>query len=132
MGGWKHSEQWHKRGNNFLIEVKHWTEEPYHRDEGEHRWAVYAYIYPKHPYFNQFQGDGIWQDATTNMPLHGDCTFLHYYMQKDNEVTSIKVGADYHHMDDEPFTFHQTKEEAWKVFRDAEELFKWMEEKGGE
>ena len=104
----------------FAIEIsRHYgTQDEY---EGPHRWAVYAYVYPSHPHFGKFDGPNLWQDATQVLPLHGGCSYLDYPVH-DGKVTCVKVGADYHHLHDD-FTHCATADEAYRVFRDADELF---------
>ena len=94
-------------------------------DEGEHRWAVYAYIYPRHPHFASFVGDDMWQESAAIMPLHGGPSYLrrHFY---DGKECSIQVGADYHHLNDSYVTHYATKDDAREVFLDAESLFNWL------
>lgn len=121
---------WHRRGKNFLVEVYHHTVPQTELEsdmarwggEGPHRWAVYAYIYPDHPRFAMFNGPDLWQEATQGLALHGYCSLLNYPMY-EGKVTSVKVGADYHHLHDEHFTRYATKEEAAEVFNDADQLF---------
>lgn len=126
MSNWKHADAWKRRGTNFLIEVYHHEVEPSSfLDEGPHRWAVYAYIYPEHPHFEKFDGSNMWQDATQVMPLHSGASLLEYPMY-DGEVTSVKVGADYHHLHDE-HTNTASEDDAWSIFVDAENLFNWLE-----
>lgn len=132
MSDWKHKDVWKRNGKDFLVEVTRHGEkvnEPagYDSDMG-HRWCVYAYIYPKHPYFAKFKGANTWQNATREMPLHGGCSFLEYPMY-EGKVTSVKVGADYNHLNDSPYTRMTTKDEAWSVFNDAGELFEWLQER---
>ena len=67
----------------------------------------------------------MWQDATSVMPLHGGASLLEYPMY-EGKVTSVKVGADYHHLYDDDYTHYATKEDAGSVFDDAEELFRWL------
>lgn len=121
---------WHRRGKNFLVEVYHHTVPQSELDadmarwggEGPNRWAVYAYIYPGHPRFAQFNGPDLWQEATQGLALHGYCSLLNYPMY-EGKVTSVKVGADYHHLHDDHFTHYATQEEATEVFSDASALF---------
>ena len=125
MKDWKHKDIWILRGKDFAIEVSRHsvtTADPY---EGINRWCVYAYIHQSNPYFSKFEGDDLWQDATQCMPLHGGCTYLEYITLK-GKVTSIKVGADYSHYRDDHFYHYATKEDAWEVFGDAEELFEFL------
>lgn len=128
MSDWRHKDCWKRAGKNFLIEVTRHSGEPLDSFEGPHRWAVYAYIYPKHPYFAKFDGPHMWQDATGVMPLHGGASLLEYPMY-EGVVTSVKVGADYHHLHDEEYTHCATKDEAASVFMDAEEIFRWLTER---
>jgi hypothetical protein len=127
MADWDHKDEWRKRGRDFLVTVTRHTEAC--RDtlasDGPNRWAVYAYIYPKHPYFAAFDGPQLWQEAATAMPLHAYPSLLEYPMY-EGKVTSVKVGADYHHLHDDHFTHYATREEASAVFHDADELFNWL------
>ena len=124
MGEWKHKDEWHKRGKDFLVVVSRHSVSV---DEygGPNRWAVYAYIYPDHPIFNSFDGPDMFQYAASTMPLHGGCSFLRYPMYK-SVITSVKVGADYNHLYDDNFGYYETKDEAYEVFNDAAQLFQWL------
>jgi hypothetical protein len=124
--GWDHKDVWRRRGKDFLIEVTRHSVKPVDHWEGPHRWAVYAYIYPKHPHFGAFDGPNMWQDATTALHLHGGCSVLEYPMYGGN-VTSVKVGADYHHLHDSEYSFYETPGDAYRVFEDANELFEQLQ-----
>jgi hypothetical protein len=118
---WKHKDIWSRRGKQFSVEVsRHLGSED--AFEGPHRWAVYAYIYPDHPHFDKFDGPNLWQDATQVLPLHGGASLLEYPMY-GGKVTCVKVGADYHHLHDNAYTYYATADDAYQVFRDADELF---------
>lgn len=126
---WRHADRWNKRGKDFMVEVYHYTEEVreatswYGDGEGPHRWNVYAYIYPKHPHFASFvRGEGMWQEAASMLGFHGGPSFLEF-PQYDDKVTCVKVGCDYNHLHDDHYTRCETKDEAWSVFSDAEQLF---------
>jgi hypothetical protein len=122
---WDHKDAWRKRGQDFMVEVtRHNGTEDI--SEGPHRWAVYAYIYPKHPHFAEFDGPHMWQLAATCLPLHGYPSYLEYPMY-EGKVTSVKVGADYHHLHDYHFTHYATPNEAREVFDDAQALFDWLQ-----
>lgn len=123
--GWDHKDVWRRRGKDFLIEITRHNGLASDWD-GPHRWAVYAYIYPKHPHFVEFKGASLWQDATTVLHLHGSCSYLEYPMF-DGKVTSVKIGADYHHLHDDRFTHYGTPAEAYEVFSDADELFEQLQ-----
>ncbi len=124
--GWERKELWHKRGKNFLVEVKRHRVEPpadaaCFDSEGPHRWNVYAYIYPTHPHFAKFEGPDMWQEAASALPFHGGPSWLRYPMF-DGKVTAVHVGCDYHHLHDD-FTRYGTPGQAPEVFQDAERLY---------
>jgi len=125
---WKHKDMWSIRGKDFMVQVSRHAEPSREESsgcfdaEGPHRWCVYAYIYPKHPHFAAFKGNDLWQEATGVLPLHAGCSFLTYHRRDSGDVTSVQVGCDYNHLHDNEYTQHATKEEAWEVFVDAEQL----------
>lgn len=122
---WKHKDEWKKRGTDFMVVVSR-HEESALAGDGPNRWCVYAYIYPKHPHFKNFDGPRMWQDAASMMPMHGGPSLLNYHRSED-AITSVQVGADYHHHMDDHFTHYAIKGEAYEVFSDADELFQWLE-----
>lgn len=135
---WKMKRIWQRRGTDFLIEISCHTadarQDPFQDpglipdNEGIYRWCVYAYIYPKHPYFYKFDdSDAMWQPAAQAMPLHRGPSYFRRHIEKDGNTTSIQVGADYHHYGDSLFT-QQSKLDG-KVLTDAGELFNWLEHK---
>jgi len=128
MRTWDHKDEWHLSGIHFLVTVRRHSQST---DEylGPNRWAVYAFIYPKHPYFCEFSGGQMWQDAAIAMPLHGGPSLLEYPMHK-GEITSVKIGSDYNHLHDEEFSHYATKDDAAHVFGDAETLHAWLTTKG--
>ena len=119
----KHKDCWTRRGENFNVEITRHEEEPMDSD-GKNRWCVYAYIFRGHPHFEKFSGDRLWQDAASEMPLHGGASLLRY-MGDGKKVTTVKVGADYRH-DGDDFTHMEKPEEVPQVFRDAENLYNWL------
>jgi len=127
MDDWKLKQLWHRRGDNFLVEIDHHTVEGSEEyREGTNRWCVYAYIYPAHPQFNKFSGDSLFQEATNELPLHGGASYLHVHRDSNCSVTCIQVGADYHHDGDRHHTFNSSPEKAATVFYDADKLFDWL------
>jgi len=129
---WKHKDEWKRSGKDFLVSV---TRHSVAVDEGcgydsdlGHRWCVYAYIYPKHPHFANFDGPQMYQDASSCMPFHGGPSLLEYPMY-EGVVTSVKVGCDYNHLHDWEYTRMATKDEAYRVFADADELYDWLQER---
>ena len=128
MNNWRHKDEWRREGSGFQIVVsRHGVPVDDITDQGPHRWAIYAYIYPKHPHFDAFDGTDFWQDATQVMPLHCGCTFLRNHVDEKLVTTSIQVGCDYNHLHDDDYTFYETPEDAWTVFHDADALFAWLE-----
>ncbi len=133
---WNRKELWRRAGDGFSVEVSRHECTPDDYGKGPHRWAVYAYIYPKHPHFKNFSGDSMFQDASNIMPFHGGPSYLRWHVDAGPEktITSVQVGADYDHLYDSPFTHMATAEDADEVFADAEALFIWLQErsvKGG-
>lgn len=128
MTKWKHKEEWHQRGNNFLVVVKRHTKQvdEINPSEVSQCWCVYAYIYPEHLIFEKFEGDSMCQAATDPMPLHGGCSYLQWHRDANGNPTSVQVGADYNHLYDEEFTHYATPEDAYDVFRDADALFQHL------
>ena len=125
---WNYKEEWHKRGVDFQVMVKRWSfpESNWTRGDGCQVWNVYAYIYPKHRLWDSFEGPNMFQPATSALPLHCGPTFLEYHTGQGGKVSSLQVGSDYRHLGDEHFSHYKTREEAWEVFQDAEELFAYL------
>lgn len=119
---WDHKDEWRRRGTDFMVTITRHSSSLQDEWEGPHRWSVYAYIYPKHPHFAAFSGPAMYQDAASQLFFHGGPSFLEYPMY-EGKVTSVKVGADYHHLHDERFTHYATAADAREVFEDADELF---------
>lgn len=132
---WIHKDEWRLNGEQFTITVCRHTSPSIpslpslpslQSNEGVHRWTVYAYIYPKHWYFDKFNKSSIiFDDVCTNLPLHGGPTFLEFHRGLD-AVNSVQVGCDYNHYDDEYYTHLATFEDAKSIFNDAQELFNWL------
>lgn len=128
-------EEWKLEGKGFLVTVKHHTVEVASymgQEDGGNRWAVYAYIYPKHSYFGKFKGRDMHQEAASAMPLHCGPSFLRWHYNDDPEhgPASVQVGCDYNHLYDDAFSFYSTEESADEVFSDARRLFAWLENIG--
>jgi hypothetical protein len=129
---WKHKEEWHRHGNDFLVVVKRHSVEPsgFARDEGPHRWAVYAYVYPEHQTFGNFSGTDMRQQAAVALPLHGGPSLLRWHYDDDGKRTSVQIGSDYNHLHDEEFTTYADADDAYEVFADADRLFSHLKDKG--
>lgn len=127
MSNWTHKDIWKQSGKHFLIEIsRHFRDAP--EGEGQNLWAVYAYIYPKHPHFANFDGDGMWQDAASAMPGHSYPSYFRRH-EIDGKVTSMQVGWDYNHLHDDHYTYMATADDAGSIFYDADQLFAWLEAK---
>lgn len=125
MSDWTHKDIWKRPGRRFLIEISRHSVDVY-EGEGAHRWAVYAYIYPKHPHYANFSGDEMWQDAASAMPCHSYPSYFRRH-KIDGKVTSIQVGWDYNHLHDDQYTHMATADDAGSIFYDANRLFDWLE-----
>lgn len=129
---WSHKELWSQRGKSFTVEVS-CHEAPLSTispELGIYRWCVYAYIFPAHPHFLEFDGtDSFFQDACAILPLHGgvisNASYLRYHYASDSKVTCIQVGSDYNHLHDERFS-RLSSNKADEVFDDASILFSWL------
>lgn len=137
MKKWEHKDEWKRYGKDFLVVVsRHSQPRPAGVETfdycGEHRWCVYAYIYPKHPHFAKFEGDDMWQEAASMMPLHRGPSYLRWHRDANCNPLSVQVGGDYNHHGDDGYTHCATPAEAFSVFRDADELFDWLDRAGKE
>ena len=132
MTDWNHKDIWRKHGHNFLIEVsRHAVDYENPDNDGPNRWAVYAYVYPQHPHFAKFKGNHMWQEAATDMPMHGGPSRLQRHFDDDHAIASYEVGCDYSHLHDSVYTRMETAEDARAVFNDAQELFDWLTARSG-
>lgn len=122
---WKHKDIWTLRESNFTIEVSRHEEGIFDLGEGIHRWCVYAYIYPSHPLFKEFEGPSMFQEAASKPPFHWGSSYLKYH-RDENGITSVQIGADYHHLHDARFTNYATMEDASEVFQDAHDLANFL------
>lgn len=131
MTEWDHKDEWRKRGKDFLVMVSRHTVKRMESfsgcfdEEGENRWVIYAYFYPKHPHFKKFDGDDMHQDAAS-LGMHGGCTFFRRHVN-DGAVTSIQVGCDYNHLHDWQYTQYSRPDEARSIFADADSLFEKLQ-----
>jgi len=125
---WDHVEEWYKQGVDFRVMVKRWsfTETHWNLKEGSQVWNVYALIYPNHRLWDSFEGPDMFQPAASALPLHCGPTFLRYNLGQTGKIESLQVGSDYRHLGDERFSHCKTREDAWEVFQDAEELFTYL------
>ena len=128
MSEWLKKDVWSKRGKDFMVQIYRHTVEPSTITpyEGVNRWAVYAYIYPKHRHFQRFEGSDMFQDATCVLPLHAGPSFLQIHRDEKGDICSYQVGADYHHYHDDRFAAYEDLNDASEVQFDAQELFDWL------
>ena len=131
VANFKEVKQWIAQGNGFSVEVKVWE-----MSGGIFIWNVYAYIFQKHPIFDDNQ-------AINNLPFHGGATYdnesvnqpLGSHSEHRQAVTKVKkVGCDYNHLGDNYFnSLDGSKGIPSDIERDAKELFDFLENyKGGE
>lgn len=138
MSDWRHKDEWTKRGTNFLVKVSRHSDEAFDVIDGafvktgriEHKWCLYAFIFPKHPHFTKIEGTNIWQDGAEFYDWHCGCSYLEYHRDNDSNVVSVQVGCDYAHLYDDRFLDMATKEDARSVFGDADELFETLTKMG--
>jgi hypothetical protein len=130
---WKHKDEWRAAGKDCSVLVcRH---NPYGEKNG---WCVYAIIHAKHPLFAKLDvghDEDYYQiEAVSCMPLHGGCTYFERLMHerdadgkygrewKKGDTYAFKVGCDYSHSGDEWHERTATREQAGRIFHDAEEL----------
>lgn len=121
---WAHKDEWRVFGDNFCITITRHSGTPIDRSEGRNKWAVYAYVYPEHPLFDELKDKDMF---TTGLPFHCGGSFFQKH-ESEGKITAIQVGADYNHLHDAHYTHYVTREDAGEIFEDAEELFKHLQE----
>lgn len=134
MSEWKHKDEWTKRGEKFLVKVSRHSSEQYDlvdnkfKETGrfEHKWCLYAFIYPEHLQFSKFDGNSMWQEASGFFDWHCGCSYLEYHRDNKSRIVSVQVGCDYSHLYDDCYLNMATKEDAISVFRDADNLFETL------
>lgn len=125
---------WTHKGDNFTVEICVWRNpEQVIPDEVSdivpvYHWNVYAYIFPKHPMFDQITKDDLF-DYGVDIPLHWGASYHKWTYDKNNAVSCKQIGCDYQHLHDDRFGRYSTREEAWEVFRDAENLIEFMNDR---
>lgn len=124
---WSKSETWTRHASTFSVQVVHWeVSTPLNKEDGRQRWNVYAIISDRHPRFKLIDGYDIWQEALQALPLYWGCTFVQRNVSQYS--TSVKVGSDYAHWQDEEY-MRATDEKtaaARQVFADAQELYDFL------
>ena len=117
------SETWRKRGKYFCLEIKHWVSDFI---ETRHNWNVYAYIYPKHPAFNEIKENKLFIDHEIQNYFHWGLTFNKWHKEGD-KIISKQLGSDYKHLDD---NYHRcSRLEQTPCEEDAMRLFDYLEER---
>ena len=119
------SEVWHHRSRGFTVAIVHWLDENHDDRNGPHRWNVYAYVYPAHPMFAAL-AEGRTSPAVGALPLHEGETCYHWHIGSDGWPTSLQIGSDYNHFNDERYTHMATADDARSVFADADRLVDYL------
>ena len=123
---WSHKDEWQHKTQGFSVIICRWSHKtlndiPGFSDEfdGGNHWNIYAYIYPSHKLFNEFKVDGgIFDQPDLN--FHGGTTYFKSHYDTKGSITCYQIGCDYNHYGDSNYTFMKTKEDAYKIFNDAE------------
>ena len=125
---WEHEEHWTQRGDGFHVTVTRRVQIANGCDgRGPHRWSVATTLSSAHPWFSAFQGDDFQQEAAMALPLYQGPCFLHRVCDAQGRPYQVQVGTEYL---EEGYTLQPTQEDAPLVFRDAEELFRWLRARG--
>jgi hypothetical protein len=114
---WKHTSK------TFTVEVARWSD--CDKENKENKWNIYAYIYPKNPLFEKITSESLY-DYGADIPMHGGTTFHCWHFGKDGLIKSKQIGCDYQHLCDDRFLTYVTKESAWEIFRDADDLIEYL------
>jgi hypothetical protein len=131
-----HTEKmlWYHKGDGYTVEVAMWSN-PKEREAlpqnqiytiPEYHWNVYVHIFPKHPIFGMVINEKIFNYGI-NIPLHRGSSYHKWDYDSSGAVIAKHIGCDYQHLHDERFGTYKTKEQAWEVFRDADELIEFFE-----
>lgn len=125
---WRKKTTWIKDDNGtYRVEVVHHTTQPSGDPEPVNHWAVYAFIYPRHPLFARFTGKEMWQAATSALPGHSYCSYLEKHTDDDGRVCSWQVGWDYGHDGDEQYA-NLSADQPHVVMYDAGQIIATLEE----
>ena len=115
------SEQWLIQGKKCNVVIKHRTT---HDEPQEHHWNLYAIIFQSSKYWAKACDNKNDYDLDLGNELYGrfhrGCT---YY---NKQLTYVKIGCDYMHIDDE--WFMQSSEMPEEVKQDAMDLFNYFNE----
>lgn len=118
---------WFMRGKSFTVEIKCWQ-----WSDTEWAWNIYVHVFDNHPLFKTPRV------VYENAPLSGGCTFdraeinspfegVVYTHQRVNKKYTF--GCDYRHIWDDDYSLNGPDLMPCKIKNDAEELFKWMEDR---
>lgn len=123
---WQHKDVWRKSGNAFSVEIVHWFSPEFSSGDRiyprKEHWNIYAHLMPKHPLFSEYNLAEDYPEGP--IPFHGGVTwFLVHRNLAGTEITSLEIGCDYAHCQDERFEEYATPEQAWEVFADAQGIF---------
>lgn len=108
---------WQRRGKDFTVEIVC-------TENARYSWSIYAYIYPDHWLFQQFNGESFWQPATEDLPLHGGVTFMRCH-EHGGSIDSYQVGCDYQHLHDDRYGLMGPGDNSQFTY-DADKLFKYL------
>lgn len=124
---WNHKDEWRRNGRGFMVSVSR-----HHVDSGEDAncWCVYAYVYPKHRIFDALDksNDAGVLAGCGGLSCHSYVSLYKVHRNDAGAVLSVQIGWDYNHDGDYRFTTYATPDDAHRVFWDAGELFKQLEE----
>lgn len=107
------------------VRVVHWNRQGI-LDRGRciNSWNIYVYLFQHHAAFNRFTGitEQNYISSDTVLDFHGGCTYFQRSWNSEGRIVRVKLGCDYAHYGDEQYEDFATKEDAWKVFSDAQDL----------
>lgn len=114
---WTKVDKWRQRFDTFCVEISR------HSTGDDNKWCIYLYVYKTSPLHALITTDDWWQDCLNELPLHCGVSFF------ERMNACIKIGCDYNHLHDDHCLQWATREDALRVFLDAETLITYMKEK---
>lgn len=122
------SSQWKRYGktNDYMVQINKWVKQglPDYGIDDEHIWNVYAFIYPKHPRFEELcQVENAW-----NCPLyfHAGANYMRKHYDENGAVLSIQFGNDFNHIHDYENRCTELREVP-RVLENAQALYESLE-----
>ena len=100
----------------YMVQIKTWN-----RGSEENKWNVYCYLYPGHPLCNSADAQSILNDY-----FHWGITFEHIRREGNGIITTVQLGSDYEHLDDD-YSHCSELFQVPEIVADAKILYDFLE-----